>query len=84
MPGLKLRHPDGHATRGVAEFGESAGLVLDADRAKSAECGWFDDEPAGGGADIIERLPTWLAGGIVAGFAAVFWIGVLTIVGWLI
>lgn len=34
--------------------------------------------------DAIDRFPTWLAGGVIVGLCSVFWIGVLTILGWVI
>lgn len=39
----------------------------------------FDDSR-----DAIDRFPAWLAGGIIVGLSSVFWVGLLTILGWVV
>ena len=39
----------------------------------------FDGSP-----EAIDRFPAWLAGGIIVGLSSVFWVGLLTVVGWVI
>jgi len=34
--------------------------------------------------DAIDRFPAWLAAGIIVGLSGVFWVGILTILGWVV
>ncbi len=83
MPCLEPLHSDMASAAGGPAFRECRNLVVNLDGAGAAEVDGFDDQPANG-QEAIDRLPVWLAGGIVVAVAGVFWIGVLTIAGWMI
>ncbi len=60
---------------------EFADCLHDAVRAGFGGQGDDDFQP---GPEPIDLFPAWLAGGIVVGMSCVFWIGLLTIVGWIV
>jgi len=60
------------------------GMAFPADRFDATFDGSFDEQDFDDAPDAIDRLPAWLAGGIVVGLSSVFWVGLLTIAGWII
>lgn len=61
------------------------GALSDLAIAGAAEVLADDPRSAGdfdGLSDPIDRFPAWLAGGIIVAISSVFWVGLITIAGW--
>lgn len=79
-----------HAPNSILRFADSpsssqCGAVAAAWDRVEADFGGQPPEPApdfsSGG---VDPFPAWLAGGIIVGLSSVFWVGLLTVVSWII
>lgn len=46
--------------------------------------GPMGDDPDHEAPESIDVFPAWLAGGIIVGLSSIFWVGLLTILGWIV
>ena len=67
----------------AAPVGGTAGVGIES-RFDVAFGGPIGEPQFDGSPEACDRFPAWLAGGLIVALSSVFWVGVLTILGWVI